>query len=207
MRPCRPGPSALVLRVGRGQAWTLVGIGASIDARSFIDFQGTVMKFLPKIVLVLTAAASCAAGAASALTPEQDQARRDRNREEALAAYHASAQSRGDSATYSSSGSAKMNTAPRTPTTAGRRRPSTPKTRSRPTPQGRAYRRHQDRQGDQAGARFHPSPAEQGARLLGAPGRSLRQDRLEPERRRGQVIAVRRCLRLDLALRSARARS
>jgi hypothetical protein len=64
------------------------------------------MKFLPKIVLVLTAAASCAAGAASVLTPEQDQARRDRNREEALAAYHASAQSRGDSAVYS--GSAKM---------------------------------------------------------------------------------------------------
>jgi hypothetical protein len=66
------------------------------------------MKFLPKIVLVLTAATSCAAGAASALTPEQDQARRDRNREEALTAYHASAQSRGDSTAYSGSGSAKM---------------------------------------------------------------------------------------------------
>ena len=52
------------------------------------------MKFLPKIVLVLTAAASCAAGAATALTPQADQERRDRNREEALAAYHASPEGR-----------------------------------------------------------------------------------------------------------------
>jgi Ni/Co efflux regulator RcnB len=73
---------------------TLTGIGASIDARSFINCQGTVMKFLPKIVLVLTAAASCAAGAATALTPQADQERRDRNREEALAAYHASPEGR-----------------------------------------------------------------------------------------------------------------
>jgi Ni/Co efflux regulator RcnB len=60
------------------------------------------MKFLPKIVLVLTAAASCAAGAASVLSPQADQERRDRNREEALAAYHASPASRGysDDTTY-----------------------------------------------------------------------------------------------------------
>jgi len=52
------------------------------------------MKFLPKIALVLTAAVSCAAGAATPLSPQADQERRDRNREEALAAYHASAEGR-----------------------------------------------------------------------------------------------------------------
>ena len=51
------------------------------------------MKFLPKIALVLTAAASCAAGAAT-LTPQADQERRARNNEEALAAYRASPEGR-----------------------------------------------------------------------------------------------------------------
>ena len=65
------------------------------------------MKFLPKIVLVLTAAASCAAGAATPLSPQADQERRDRNREEALAAYHSSPQGRSysSSASYNSNGS------------------------------------------------------------------------------------------------------
>jgi Ni/Co efflux regulator RcnB len=62
------------------------------------------MKFLPKIVLVMTAAVSCAAGAATPLSPQADQERRDRNREEALAAYHASPEGRsyGSNASYSS---------------------------------------------------------------------------------------------------------
>jgi len=44
------------------------------------------MKTLPKLVLALLATASCAAGAD---TYSSDQARRDRNREEALANYRA----------------------------------------------------------------------------------------------------------------------
>jgi Ni/Co efflux regulator RcnB len=65
------------------------------------------MKFLPKIALVLTAAASCAAGAATPLSAQADQERRDRNREEALAAYHASPEDRsyGSNASYSSNSS------------------------------------------------------------------------------------------------------
>ena len=42
----------------------------------FIDCQGTVMKFLPKIGLIMTAAAACAAGAATAGTPQAEQGRR-----------------------------------------------------------------------------------------------------------------------------------
>ena len=46
------------------------------------------MKTLPKLVLALLATASCAAGA-DTYSSQADQARRDRNREEALANYRA----------------------------------------------------------------------------------------------------------------------
>jgi len=46
------------------------------------------MKTLPKLVLALLATASCAAGA-DTYSSQADQARRDRNREEALAQYRA----------------------------------------------------------------------------------------------------------------------
>jgi hypothetical protein len=49
------------------------------------------MKFLPQLVLVLTAVASGAAGAQAAMSDQADQDRRARNREEALANYHANA--------------------------------------------------------------------------------------------------------------------
>lgn len=46
------------------------------------------MKLLPKLILALTAVASCAvAGAQSVGTGQADSARRDRNREEALSNY------------------------------------------------------------------------------------------------------------------------
>lgn len=48
------------------------------------------MKILPKLALTLVALASGAAGAATVYSGQADQERRDRNREEALAAYHAS---------------------------------------------------------------------------------------------------------------------
>ena len=46
------------------------------------------MKTLPKLVLALLETASCAAGA-DTYSSQADQARRDRNREEALANYRA----------------------------------------------------------------------------------------------------------------------
>lgn len=49
------------------------------------------MKILPKLALTLVALASGIAGAAT-LSSQTDQERRDRNREEALAAYHSSPQ-------------------------------------------------------------------------------------------------------------------
>jgi hypothetical protein len=64
------------------------------------------MKFLPKLALILTTAASCAAGAAT-LTPQADQERRDRNNEEALAAYRASPESHGAYDDNSVTGKAK----------------------------------------------------------------------------------------------------
>ena len=48
------------------------------------------MNILPKLALTLVALASGAAGAATVYSSQADQERRDRNREEALAAYHAS---------------------------------------------------------------------------------------------------------------------
>jgi len=47
------------------------------------------MKFLPKLVLALTAVAGCA-GAQAAMSDQADQDRRARNFDEALAAYRAS---------------------------------------------------------------------------------------------------------------------
>ena len=48
------------------------------------------MKFLPKLALATTAFLACTVGAQAALNDQADQERRDRNREEALAAYRAS---------------------------------------------------------------------------------------------------------------------
>jgi len=53
------------------------------------------MKTSPKIVLALLAAVSCAAGA-DTYSSQADQARRDRNREEALASYRAGNMSAGN---------------------------------------------------------------------------------------------------------------
>jgi hypothetical protein len=47
------------------------------------------MKFLPKLALATTAFLACTVGAQAALSDQADQERRDRNREEALAAYRA----------------------------------------------------------------------------------------------------------------------
>jgi hypothetical protein len=48
------------------------------------------MKFLPKLVLAMTALVAGASGVQAAMSDQTDQERRDRNREEALAAYRAS---------------------------------------------------------------------------------------------------------------------
>jgi hypothetical protein len=47
------------------------------------------MKFLPKLVIAATALMAGAVGAQAAMSDQADQDRRARNREEALAAYHA----------------------------------------------------------------------------------------------------------------------
>lgn len=69
---------------------TLSGSALRFDAPAFIhSLPGTVMKILPTLVLVLTAAATCAAGAETSFSSQADQERRDRNREEALEHYRA----------------------------------------------------------------------------------------------------------------------
>ena len=116
------------------------------------------MKFLPKIVLVLTAAASCAAGAATPLSPQADQERRDRNREEALAAYHASPEGR----SYSSNASYNGNGTYRDDSVKGKVKHAEDSVVTTTKEAGHTVA-DEDRSGDQAGARLHPSPAEQGA--------------------------------------------
>src|SRR5204863_9993742 len=76
-------------RAGADARPTLRHARASIDARSLIhDMSRNVMKTSPKLVLALLAAVSCAAGAET-YSSQADQARRERNREEALAHYRA----------------------------------------------------------------------------------------------------------------------
>jgi hypothetical protein len=53
------------------------------------SFLETVMKFLPTLVLALTAAACAAAGAETVISTQAAQERRDRNVDEALARYRA----------------------------------------------------------------------------------------------------------------------
>jgi hypothetical protein len=56
------------------------------------------MKFLPTLVLVVTAAASAAAVADTVLSPQAAQERRDRNFDDALARYRATHDNVGDQA-------------------------------------------------------------------------------------------------------------